>query len=233
MNKNKIVLPDDTLIIWNKHPVGEYRKFFQQATGNDKLETGSMDFQSWLFSQAGKTLAEALEEYLHPSAHESIEQFLTERRFDIISEPDKDFIIAFDKVISEFGYDFGGCVTSGNVWSPMVIIYGKTGTKSRPCAARVYIKDDGIIFRLYLNKVDSHRQYIENAPAHIKEAFSSQTGLCTSCWDKCPSRPAPYTIDGIQIQKCQHHRFYFTAPTIEKMPDYIGLLKEFYASKKK
>lgn len=230
MRKNAKILPEDTLVIWNKHPVGEYRKFFTQMTGNEILP--SMHFQNWLFSQAGKTLNEALEEYLHPSESKNMEEMLSERRFHVISEQDKCFIIAFDKAISDFGYDFGGVIGSGNVFSPLLIIYGKTGTKSRPCAARIYIHDTGIEFRLFLNKVDTHRQYIENSPEHIKSAFLAEKGICTHCWEKCPSRPAIYTIDGQSVQKCHHHTFYFDAPSVEKLPEYMGLFAEFYPKKK-
>ena len=233
MSKGKQVLTGDTLIIWNLHPVNEYRKFFLQATGEKEIAPGGMIFQNWLFSQAGKTLAEALEEYLHPSEHENIAAFLTERRFDLISESEKEFIVAFDKEMNNFGYDFGGAIISGNVFSPMVIIYGKSNTKSRPCAARIYIRDTGILLRMFFQKVDSHRQYIENAPPHIKEAFSNQNGLCTRCWENCPSRPAVYTVDGQQIQKCHHHTFYFENPSLEKLSDYISLFNEFYPSKNK
>lgn len=232
MSKNAKILPEDTLIIWNKFPVGEYRSFFQHATGSETFSPG-MDFQNWLFSQAGKTLAEALAEHLHPSGHESVEDFLTERRFDGLCGPDKAFIVAFDKAIHDFGYDFGGAIGSGNVFSPMVIVYGKTGTKSRPCAARIYIRDTGIVFRLFLSKVDAHRQAVESAPAHIKQAFTGEKGACTLCWDKCPSRPAPYTIDGKTHQKCQHHAFYFDAPSVERLPDYMALFGEFYSKKKR
>ncbi|MDR0326106.1 MAG: hypothetical protein LBI19_08455 [Oscillospiraceae bacterium] len=234
MGKNSKILHDDTLIVWNKHPVGEYRKYFQQATGKEEIVTVCRDFQTWLFTQAGKTLKEALEELNHPSGSKNMEELLTERRFDMVSGSDKAFIIAFDKAIHEFGYDFGGAIGSGNVWSLLVVAYGKTGTKSRPCAARIYIRDAGsIMLRLYMRKVDAHRQYVENAPSYIKEAFTSGNGNCTFCWDKCPARPAAYTIDGQLFHKCQHGMVYFNAPSVEKLPDYMGLFSEFYPVKTK
>ena len=236
MAKNKKILPKDTLIVWNKFPVGEYRNFFQETTGKeikpgDKIRP-NMDFQNWLFSQSGKTLEDALEEYLNPSEPKNMEEILSERRFNVLSESNKMFIVAFDKAINDLGYDYGGIIGTGNVWSTMMIVYGKTNTKSRPCAARIYIKEDGIIFRLYLNKVDMHRQYIENASEHIKSAFTTENGRCTFCWEKCPSRPKAYTIDGEVIQKCQHHTFYFDSPSIDRIPDYMNLLSEFYSKKK-
>ena len=156
---------------------------------------GSMVFQNWIFSQAGKTLKEALEEFNDPSIPKTMEEFLTERRFNIVKESDKAFLIAFDKEVNALGYDFDGIIGSGNIWSPLMIVYGKTGTKSRPVAARIYIKDNCITLRLFLNKIDAHRQYIENAPAHIKESFIFADGDCTSCNSSCT--PKTYTIDGI------------------------------------
>jgi hypothetical protein len=231
MSKTNKLLAEDTVIIWGKVPVGECRKFFQQATGKEEIVTVCKDFQTWLFTQTGKTLKEALEELNNPSGSKSMEELMSERRFNIVKEQDKAFIIAFDKAINELGYDFGGFIGSGSAWSPLMIVYGKTGTKSRPCAARIYIKDDGIVLRLFLNKVDTHRQYIETAPAYIKEAFVFTGGDCKSCNTACaPGKK--YTIDGNVMQKCNHNTFYFNVPKIEKLPDYMDLLSKFYPVKK-
>jgi len=235
--KKKELLPEDTVIVINKFPVGEYRKFFQAATGDDKITVGGMDFQPWLFSQAGKTLQEALEEYLHPSGPKNMKEFLAERRFDIINGPDKAFIIAFDSAINELGYDFGGAIGSGfAAGCALMIIYGKTGVKSRPCAARIYIRENGITLRLYLNKIDNHRPYIENAPTHIKDVFTGENESCTGCSfhdGKCKYKyTKAYTIDGRLINKCDAKAFVFTNPSMEKLPDYISLLSEFFPLKK-
>ena len=50
------------VIIWNKFPVGEYRKFFQHATGKERIDVGGRGLETWIFTQSGKTLKEALEE---------------------------------------------------------------------------------------------------------------------------------------------------------------------------
>lgn len=232
----KKILPEDTVIVINKHPVGEYRKFFQQETGVEKITVGSMDFQPWLFTQAGKTLKEALDEYNQPSGPKNVERFLAERRFDMMKEPDKAFIIAFDKEINKLGYDFGGVIGSGfAAGCELMIIYGKTGIKSRPCAARIYIKENDITLRLFLNKIDAHRQYIENAPAFIKDVFTSENESCTGCSfkdGKCKYKyTKTFTIDERLINKCDAKAFIFANPSVEKLPDYMGLLTEFYPPK--
>ena len=233
MGKKKELLPEDTVIVINKFPIGEYRKFFQQATGHEKIMVGSMDFQPWLFTQAGKTLKEALDEYNHPSDPKNVEEILSERRFDIIKEPDKAFIMAFDKEINELGYDFGGVIGSGfAAGCALMIIYGKTGTKSRPCAARIFIGENGITLRLYLNKIDAHRQCIENAPAYIKDVFTGDSESCTGCGfigGKCKYKyTKTYTVDGRLINKCDAKAFIFSNPSVEKLSDYMSLLAEFY-----
>jgi hypothetical protein len=41
-----------------------------------------------------------------------------------------------------------------------------------------------------------------------------------------------YTIDGQEMQKCNHATFYFDMPTVDQLPDYMGLLEQFYPVKK-
>ena len=59
------------------------------------------------------------------------------------------FIVAFDKAINKLGYDCENAIGGGYSWSPLMIIYGKTGTKSRPCIARIYINNEDISLRLF------------------------------------------------------------------------------------
>ena len=149
----------------------------------------------------------------------------------MIKEPEKAFIIAFDKAINELGYDFGNAIGSGNVWSLLMIVYGKIDTKSRLCSARIYMQENGeITLRLFLAKIDAHRQYIENAPLHVKDAFIFAHGDCKECNINCS--PKIYTIDGKLMRKCNHDTFYFNMPTLEKLPGYMGLLSKFYPIKK-
>jgi len=215
-------------------PVGEYRKYFYEAIGKDFVD--SMDysgFQKWLFSHTGKTLREVVDEYKYNYEAKNMDDLLSERRFDIISEHDKGFINAFDKAMNVFGYDCENMVGSGLVWGLFMFVYGKTGTKSRACAARIYVKEDGAItLRLFLTKVEKHMKYIENAPAYIKDGFNFATGDCTSCNSSC-TQGKVYTIEGQLMNKCSHATFYFNEPSVDKLPDYMGLLAEFYPTKKR
>jgi len=214
-------------------PIGDYRNFLYQAIGKDFVD--SMDytgFQKWLFSHTGKTLKEVADEHNRDYTATSVDELLSENRFGAISQPDKEFIIAFDKAIGELGYDCENIITSGLTWSKFMIVYGKTGTKSRPCAARIFMKEDGTVtLRLFLNKVNKHRQYIESTPAHIKDAFIFTGGDCKSCNSACAPGKG-YTIDGQAMQKCNHSTFYFKSPSVDKLPDYLGLLLKFFPVKK-
>ena len=61
MSKSKELLAEDTVIVWNGISVGEYRNFFEHAISKDfGRSVGNLDFQTWLFKQAGKTLKEAV-----------------------------------------------------------------------------------------------------------------------------------------------------------------------------
>ena len=111
-----------------------------------------------------------------------------------------------------------------------MIIYGKTGTKSRPCIARIYIHNNYISLRLYFSNISKHRVYIENTPEHIKTIFYG--GQDCPCRSNCPHKGQKiYTIDGKNYQKCCHADFRVTTPKIELLSDYLDLLAEFYPTK--
>jgi len=234
MSKTKKLLADDTIVVFGKIPVGEYRKFFMHALGDEynNYFVAGMDFQNWLLgTQGGKTLNEAVDDLQNPSGIKSMPELLAERRCDIISEADKEFIIAFDSAITELGYDFGNAIRAGHSWgSRLMIVYGKTNTKSRPCPARIHIRENDILFQIYFTNIDAHRQYIETAPAHIKEVFTSYGDKgCTSCRGKCG--PKEYTIDGQFKSVCRDAPFWFDKPSVDKLADYIDLMTEFYPVK--
>ena len=62
-----------------------------------------------------------------------------------------------------------------------MIIYSKSGVKSKQVAARIYIKENGIVLRLFFNDIDKHREYIENAQDFIKNVFLGEHGNCRRC----------------------------------------------------
>jgi len=189
------------------------------------------DFQKWLLPHYGKTLEELVNDIQNNYEAENLTELLTERRFDIVSKDDKAFIIAFDKAINELGYDCENTIGSGYSWSPLMIIYGKTGTKSRPCIARIYIHNDSVSLRLFFTDINKRRAYIENAPEHIKTIFYG--GHDCPCRPDCPHKGQKvYTIDDKNYQKCCHADFRIAAPKTDKLSDYMGLLSAFYPVKK-
>jgi len=156
---------------------------------------------------------------------------LEEERFNFISSDDKAFIIAFDSEILKLGYSYGGNIGSGSCWGKYMIIYSKIGVKNKQVAARIYIKEDNIALRLFLNRIDKHREYIENSPNFIKDVFIGEHGKCQHCHnekgDNCKFRKT-YTINNHYYEKCNGITFEFWTPNLHKLPEYIDLLKEFY-----
>ncbi|MCL1806496.1 MAG: hypothetical protein FWG31_02210 [Oscillospiraceae bacterium] len=227
---NKINLSEDTVIKVGKSiPLAKFHAYFEEATG--KTLPGC-EFQPWLNMQSGKTLKEAIAVYCMESERKPMKDLLIEERFHIISNPDKAFITAFDEKIKALGYDFGGGIGDGYCWGKYMIVYAKTGVKSKKVAARIYIRENGIVLRLFLNNINKHRTYIENTPEHIKGVFAGNHGNC-GCNPKkenCRMRKA-YTVDGRQIEKCSGVVFEFWNPTEEKLLDYMDVLTKFYPVK--
>jgi len=116
-----------------------------------------------------------------------------------------------------------------------MIIYTRSGVKSKNVFARIYIRDSSIVLRLFFSNIDKHREYIENAPSHIKGVFVGDFGKCQHDKDdkdgKCQFRKT-YTIDDQLIEKCNGLTFEFHNPRIQEINGYIGLFTEFYPKKK-
>jgi len=229
-NNKKESITKNTVIGSRKITAAEFRKFFKKTLGDDyEKYPVVMSVIKVSLNHKGKTLKEIIEECYNPTGNKTMEEILAEDRFNIISMPDKAFIIAFTKVLQEAGYDFGGTIFGNK--DLRAIVYGKTETKTRPCPARIHIDNDGSIsLRLYLHKVDDHRQYIENAPQRIKNLFINDTGKCIGCNlknGKCKCTKI-YTVNGRLYNKCY---FMITETTVEHIPDYINILSEFYPMK--
>ncbi len=158
-----------------------------------------------------------------------------EERFNILSSGDRAFILAFDEEMVRLGYDFGGKIGSGYCWGKYMIIYIKSGVKSKKVFARIYIRESGVVLRLFLNDIDRHRAFIERAPAHIKDVFVGPHGDCQHDRDEPDGQcrfKKTYTIDQRLIEKCNGVVFEFPAPSVQKLEDYITLFTEFYPQKR-
>ncbi len=162
-----------------------------------------------------------------------------------LSLENRDFVDAFDAAMGRAGYDCGGRIGPGYCWGRHMMIYRKTGAKSQSVAARIYIRDDGVSLRLFLNGVDKHRAFLENASAHVLEPFLNDHGRCNHCHnqgrigEQCPqgttSQKADgcrfrksYTLFGQSIDKCNGITFEYRAPQAEYLDEYMALLAEFY-----
>ncbi|WMJ88949.1 hypothetical protein [Anaerocolumna sp. MB42-C2] len=160
---------------------------------------------------------------------------LAEERFNFISDENKKFIIAFNNEISKLGYGFGGNIGSGYCWGKYMIIYSRIGIKSKKVVARIYIREDSIVLRLFFNNIDNHRDHIEHSPKYIKDVFTGEYGKCNHCHNdkggKCRFRKT-YSIDNKFIEKCNGITFEFSEPDLKKLPDYMNLLNEFYPKRR-
>ena len=165
-----------------------------------------------------------------------MKDILREERFNFISDSDKEFVIAFDNEMTRLGYHFVGNIGSGYCWGKYMVIYTKMGVKSKKVYARIYIRENSIVLRLYFSKIDAHHEFIKNAPDYIKDVFVNDYGNCTSCHNDqngvCRFRKT-YKIDNQLIEKCTGRTFEFYSPSIDKLSDYIELFSEFYSRKKK
>lgn len=230
----KNALTDDTVVvIGGEIPLSEYRNYFSSVLDKD-FSPADSGFMEWLNTQSGKTLEEALQTYSAGTAEKNMDELMFEKRFNCISDADKEFIIAFSEQLQKMGYDFGGNVVGGACWGKYMIIYSKTGVKTKKVIARIYVRDDNIALRLFFNNIDKHIKYIENTSEHIKKAFLSGGHGSCNCRprkENCKFRKS-YTIAGQQIEKCSGEAFVFEKPDTAKLPGYIALLIEFYPVKR-
>lgn len=166
-------------------------------------------------------------------------KLMQESRFDFVSKDDKTFITAFDAALLERGWGIeNNGHFKGYCWGRYMLIYCKLGVKAKKVAARIYLRDDSIVLRLFLNGMDKHRAFLESSPEHIKSVFLlGGGGDCRHCPDsgsrvngRCIFRKN-YTIEGQAVEKCNGAVFEFCQPNMQKLPDYLALLDEFYTTK--
>ena len=159
---------------------------------------------------------------------------MCDKKFEIVSAPDKEFIMAFDKAMNEFGYNCGDVVNRRK--DKRIIQYKKIGVKSSPFVAQIQISDGNISLHYqFKNRIDFNRKmeklrdYIENAPEHIKNAFLFNNNPCKYCKENC--NKYFYTLHGKLYEVCGAE-FEFSQFNVEKLSDYMELLSKFYPPKK-
>ena len=161
-----------------------------------------------------------------------IEKQMAASQFDFISTPNRQFIISFTKALESLGYTYGGEIGSGFCWGRYMLIFRKANVKSKHVVARIYIKEDSIVLRMFFNNVTKHAAFISTVPDQIKSAFTGDYGTCKHCkGDSCKFRK-DYEIDGVSYEKCNGTTFEFNDPKSEDIPLYLSLFQEFYPPKK-
>lgn len=162
-----------------------------------------------------------------------IEQQMNEERFDFITPENKRFIIEMTHALEKSGYTYNDTIGDGICWGKYMLIFRKANVKSKNVYARIYIREDGVAFRLFLNNITKHADFIANSPDYIKNVFIGNSGACHYCrGDECKFRKS-FVIGGIQIDKCNGEVFNFYGVTVAQIPDYMALLHEFYPTRKK
>lgn len=165
-----------------------------------------------------------------------MKSLLQNETYNFIKADDKDFIIAFDREMKRLGYTCNKSIGDGYCWGKKMLIYTKAGVKSKKSYARIYIRDNDLILRMYFSNVDKQAQYIEQAPQYIQEAFIGDYGTCKHCHNMkadgtCSHRKC-YTLSERQYELCDGFAFWFFTPTIVQIPEYISLFLKFYPEKK-
>ncbi len=165
-----------------------------------------------------------------------MEGILKEPRFDFLSEQSKAFLCAFNREMEGLGYHFGQSIGDGYCWGRFMVIYRKRGVKSQQVFARVYLGENDIVLRLFLNHIDRHRAFIERAEPFILAPFTGKRGDCAHCHNEkngsCKFRKS-YMLFDRSIDKCNGITFEFFEPDLARLPGYMALFREFYPEKKK
>ena len=117
-------------------------------------------------------------------------QRLQDPQYSFISDTDKAFIAAFDQAIGAIGYTSNGEIGPGFCWGRAMVIYVKRGVKAKQVAARIYIRDDNIALRLFLNGIDRHRDYLEHARISSRLLLSATRGPASTATTSGTARAA-------------------------------------------
>lgn len=147
-------------------------------------------------------------------------------------ETGNEFILAFSEEMSKLGYTDNDEIKDGICWGKYMMIYTKRNCKSKNVVARIYIRENGIVLRLFLKQVSKHSDYILKTPEFIRTVFTSEYAKCGHCkGDICKFRKC-YNLGGTEYEKCNGRTFEFYNPTLEQLPFYIDLFKEFFGKKR-
>lgn len=166
-----------------------------------------------------------------------MKDLLKDEAYDFVSPGDKEFIVAFDTEMNRLGYTCSQTIGDGYCWGRKMIIYTKAGVKSKKSYARIYLRGNDLILRMYFSNVDKQRQAIEQAPGYIQQAFTGDYGACRHCHNmkedgSCSHRKS-YTLHDKQYEFCDGFAFWFFSPNLEGIQEYIKQFLAFYPEKRR
>lgn len=158
---------------------------------------------------------------------------LGKKEYSFISSQDKDFIASFDEAMAQLGYTSNQTIGSGYCWGKYMIIYTKAGVKSKKSYARIYIRENDIVLRLYFSNLDRHRTVIEQSPLPILGAFTGDFSACEHCHGKIEcTHQKHYTLNHQTYEICDGKAFWFFEPSVQLLSSYLDLFTNFYPQKK-
>jgi hypothetical protein len=151
-----------------------------------------------------------------------------------VPEEDREFINAISREMEAAGY--GSDIGPGYCWGKYMITFRKKNLKNPKNAARIYLRENGIVLRFFLSDIDAHREYIERAPNIIREPFVNDFGNCRHCHNEnngaCNFRRS-WTLFGIRHEKCSDSTIQYFSPSIEHVGEYMDLFREFNCRNRK
>ena len=157
-----------------------------------------------------------------------IAQQMKEERFAFMREDNRQFVIDMTRALEQAGYTYGDTIGDGICWGKYMLIFQKSGVKSKRVYARIYIRDASVALRLFLHDVTRQADHIDAAPERIREVFLGDAGACSHCrGDTCKFRKS-YVIRGREIEKCNGEVFTFHHASVQDIPDLMRLFQAFY-----
>lgn len=165
-----------------------------------------------------------------------MQDVLREEAYSYVRSLDKEFIVAFDAEMNRLGYTCNRTIGDGFCWGRNMIVYTKAGVKSKKSYARLYLRENDLVLRMYFSNVDKQRAAIEQAPDYVQQAFTGDYGVCGHCHnskeDGSCSHRKRYTLHDQPYEFCDGFAFWFFAPDLTRIPEYIKLFLAFYPEKK-
>jgi hypothetical protein len=163
---------------------------------------------------------------------------LSDEQYSFIGSKDKNFIIAFNDAMTVAGFENNG-IQPYVVFGKYKIEYYRPGNKTHKYVARIYLRDNEIVLRMYFSNIDKRRDSIEDSPEYIKKPFVDDSHKCKiNCKGmrmndgKCRYQKK-YTIDNMIYLKCSGESFMYYNMDGENASEYVELLATFYPKKKR